>query len=172
MSLRARWLQFKKQSWDSRSAQDRRILTVLAVVLAPLIAYVLLWQPAHTGVARLETSLPLMRFQADWMRRQAEQVDMLQQRAKPSLLNPSEMKTAVERSAEAYQLRSAIESMEGIEPDGLRIAFSAVPYARWLEWARHLQQDQHIRIDTLDVVALHTEGMVKINATLVNGSGQ
>ena len=172
MSLKTRWIKFKKQAWDSRPAQDRRILKVLGVVLAPLLAYSVLWQPAHGGVARLEKQLPLMRIQADWMRRQADQVDLLRQRAKLSVLNPSDMKTAVESSAESYQIRSAIDSLQEIEPNGLRIAFSAVPYAQWLRWARYLQQNQHIRIDTLDVAALHTKGMVKIDATLVNGSGQ
>jgi general secretion pathway protein M len=169
MNLKARLLEFKKTSWDSRPVREQRALAAGAAVLAPFIFYFMLWQPAHDGVARLQKSLPLMRLQAELMQRQAAEVDALRQRAQPAMLNPTAMKTALENSAEAYQLRGAIQSLELMEPNGVRIAFSSVSYAKWLEWMRSLQRDHHIRVDTLSVVALQTEGMVKINATLVNG---
>ncbi len=167
-SMKATWEQFRKTAWDSRPPQDRRALTFAAAVLAPILAYLVLWQPAHSGVDRLQAQLPAMRTQAALMKREAREVDVLRQQAKPAMLNPSAMKTAIENSAEAFQLRGAIQSLEGMEPNGVRISFSSVPYAQWLDWVRRLQQEQHIRVDTLSVVALQTEGMVKIDATLVN----
>lgn len=169
VNLKTRWQQFRKTSWDSRSTQDRRALMAAAVVLAPILVYFVLWQPAHAGVARLEEKLPAMRTQAGLMKREVREIEVLQQQAKPTMLNPTEMKTIIENSAEASQLRSAIQSLEGMEPNGVRISFSSVPYALWLNWIRRLQQEQHIRVNTLSVVALQTEGMVKIDATLVNG---
>lgn len=169
MNIKARMLEWKKAAWDGRPARERRILAVGALALGPLASYFMLWQPAHEGVARLEKRLPLMRLQAAQMQRQASEVDVLRQRAQPALLNPTAMKTVIESSAATYQLRGAIESLEGMEPNGVRISFSSVPFAKWLEWMRALQRDQHIRVDTLSVVALQTEGMVKIDATLLNG---
>jgi len=172
MKLRERLRDLKKISWDSRPAHERRILAAGAVVLAPIAFYFLLWQPAHDGLARLEKNLPLMRLQAAQMQHQAAEVDALRQRAQPAVLTPTAMKTVLENSADAVQLRGTIESLEPMEPNGVRIAFASVPYAKWLEWMRGLQRDQHIRVDTLSVVALQTEGMVKINATLVNGANK
>ena len=169
MNLKTQWQELKKTSWDNRPVRERRILAAGALVLAPVAYYFLLWQPAHDGVAKLEQKLPLMRLQAAQMQRQAAEVDALRLHAQPAMINPTAMKTVLESSAAAFQLRSAIESLEGMEPNGVRIAFSSVPYAKWLEWMRSLQRDQHIRVETLSVVALQTEGMVKINATLVNG---
>lgn len=168
-NMKARWQQLRKTAWDTRPPQDRRALAFAAAVLAPVLAYFVLWQPAHTGVARLQAQLPAMRTQAALMKREAREVEVLQQQAKPAMVNPTAMKTAIENSAEAFQLRGAIQSLEGMEPNGVRISFASVPYAQWMGWVRRLQQEQHIRVDTLSVVALQTEGMVKIDATFVNG---
>lgn len=169
MNLKTRWQEFRKAAWDKRPAQERRILGIAAVVLAPVVFYFLLWQPAHEAVAKLDKALPLMRMQAILLKREASEVETLRQRAQPALLNPAAMKTAIENSATGYRLRGAIESLESVEPNGVRIAVSSVSYAQWLNWMRSLQRDQHIRVDTLSVVALPSEGMVKISATLVNG---
>lgn len=169
LSLKARWQQLRKTAWDSRPPQDRRALSLAAAVLVPTLAYFVLWQPAHVGVSKLQAQLPTLRTQAALMRREAREVEVLQQQAKPAMLNPTAMKSAIEDSAEAFQLRGAIQSLEGMEPNGVRISFASVPYGQWLAWVRRLQQEQHIRVDTLSVVALQTEGMVKIDATLVNG---
>lgn len=169
MSLKKKLQELKKTAWDSRPVRERRTLAAGAAVLAPVAAYFLLWQPAHDGIARLEKTLPLMRLQAAQMQRQAAEVDALRQRAQLALLNPSAMKTAIENSATLFQLRGAIESLDSVEPNGVRVNFSSVSYAKWLDWMRALQRDQHIRVDTLSVAPLQTEGMVKISATLVNG---
>ena len=172
MSLNTRWQEYKKAAWGQRPERERRILAAGAAVLAPALFYLLFWQPAHEGIARLEKTLPVMRMQAALMKREAAEVDTLRQRAQPALMTPAAMKAAIENSATMFQLRSAIESMENVEPNGVRVTFSSVPYAKWLDWMHSLQQAQHIRVDTLSVVALQSEGMVKISATLVNGVNQ
>lgn len=169
MNLNARWQELKKTSWGNRPLRERRVLAAGAAVLAPAVFYSLLWLPAHDGVDRLDKNLPLLRLQAAQMQRQVAEADTLRQRAQPAMLNPTAMKAVLENSAAAYQMRGAIESMEAVEPNGVRISLSSVPYAQWLEWVRSLQRDQHIRVETLSVVALQTGGMVKISATLVNG---
>ncbi len=170
MNLKTRLQELKKKFWDTRLPRERRVLALGAAVLAPLLAYSLLWQPSHVGIAALQQTLPLTRLQAAQMKRQAAEVDALRQRAQPALLAPAAMKTAIENSATLFQVRGSIESMDSVEPNGVRVTFSSVPYAKWLNWVRSLQRDQHIRVDTLSVVALQNEGMVKISATLVNGN--
>lgn len=169
MSLKTRWQEFRKKAWDRRPAHERRILGITSIVLTPLVIYFLLWQPAHQAVAKLEKVLPLMRMQALLMKRQAVEVEALRLRAQPASLDPAAMKTAIENSAASFKLRGSIETLESVEPNGVRITFSAVPYAQWLNWMRSLQHDQHIRVETLSVVALQSAGMVKISATLVSG---
>jgi type II secretory pathway component PulM len=47
-----------------------------------------------------------------------------------------------------------------------------VSFEQWLRWLRALQQEQHIRADSLSVAMLPQPGMVKISATLINGGNQ
>lgn len=172
MNMKTRWLEFKKTAWDKRPAKERRILGIASLVLAPVAVYFLLWQPAHDAVAKLNKSLPTLRMQAALVKQQAAEVAALKQRSQPAVLPPAAMKLAIENSAVSFQLRSSIEALDGVEPNGVRITISSVPYAKWLSWMRSLQQEQHIRVDMLNVVALQNPGMVKISATLVNGVAQ
>lgn len=169
MNVKSRLQLLRQRAWAGRTPQDRRALAIAAAVLVPSLTYAVLWHPAHEAIAGLQSQLPDMRMQVAIMKREAGEVELLQAQAKPAVLTSTAMKTAVENSAAEFQLRSSIESLDGIEPNGVRITFSSVPFAQWLSWMRHLQQEQHIRVNTLSVVALQTEGMVKINATLVNG---
>lgn len=169
MILKTRWQEFKKASWDNRPAQERRILSMASVVLMPMLVYFLLWQPAHTAISRLNKILPTLRMQDALLKRQATEASLLRQRSQPAILTPAAMKTAIENSAANFQLRNSIEALDGVEPNGVRIIFSSVSYAKWLKWMHNLQQEQHIRVETLNVVALQSPGMVKISATLVNG---
>lgn len=169
MKLKARWQEFRQSSWDSRPLQERRILSIAFIVLMPVVIYFLLWQPAHTAIVRLNKTLPTLRMQDALMKRQAAEASLLLQRSQPAILNPAAMKIAIENSAANFQLRNSIEALDGVEPNGVRIIFSSVSYAKWLKWMHNLQQEQHIRVETLNVVALQSAGMVKISATLVNG---
>ena len=166
------WLGFKKQFWDVRTAQERNLLKWLAWLLAPLLLYFVLWQPAHTAVQKLRVSVPQLAMQAERLRNQANEMELLRHRPKPALLDAQAMKAAVEDSAARNSLREAIATLEVQEPNALRIALASVSFEQWLRWLRVLQQEQHIRADSLSVAMLPQPGMVKISATLVNGGTQ
>jgi general secretion pathway protein M len=166
------WPAFKKTAWGDRSRRERQIISIASIILLPAMVYFVLWQPAHNEVAKLRSMLPVMRMQEARMKRQAEEVELLRHRSKPAVLDSFALKTVVETSATRYQLRDAMDQLDILEPNGVHIAFSSVPFAQWLRWIRDLQQEQHVRIDSLDVTALPSAGMVKINANLVNGTNR
>ncbi len=167
--MNAYWRAFRKAAWDDRLPRERQTIALGLLLLLPLLAYFALWQPAHRAVAKLQSTLPVMRAQAGQMKWQAEEAEALRLRPQPALLDATTLKALVEASVAQYQLGGTMERLDLLEPNGVRIAFSAVPYAQWLRWARHLQEEQHVRIDSLDVAALPSPGLVKINVTLVNG---
>lgn len=168
--MRQYWLTLRKAAWEDRLPRERRAIGLAAVILLPLLAYFVLWQPAHRAVARLRPALPLMRMQAAHMHRQASEVETLRQRSQPATLDALALKNVVEASAERAQLHTAMEQLEPLEPNSVRIAFSSVSFAQWLKWVGMLQQEQHIRVDSADIVALSSAGKVRINATLTNGT--
>jgi len=167
--MKARWQAFKKRHWDGRTAHERRTITFTALVLSPLLAYFLLWQPAHTANKKLRASIPTMRAQAAHLHTQAEEVEMLRHRPHPAMLDATALKTAVEASALRHKMREAISSLDAQKPNAVRIMLASVSFEQWVYWLRDLQQEQHIRVESVSIAALPQPGLVKINATLTNG---
>jgi general secretion pathway protein M len=170
--MKASWLDFKKRYWDARSVQEQKLLKVSVWLLTPLLLYLLLWQPAHSAVSKLQRSVPLLNMEAERLRNQAEEVEMLRHRAKPAMLDAVALKAAVEDSAARNGLREAVSSLELQQPNAVRISFAVVSFAQWLRWLSAMQQEQHIRADSVSVSMLLQPGMVKISATLINGGNQ
>jgi len=170
--MKAGWLEFKKRNWESRSAQERKVLKLTVWALIPVLIYFVLWQPAHLAVKKLRVSVPLMHMEAERLHTQAGEVEMLRHRPKPAMLDAVAMKSTIEDSASRHSLREAVSTLDLQEPNAVRITFASVSFEQWLRWLRALQQEQHIRADSVSVAVLPQAGMVKISATLVNGGAQ
>lgn len=170
--MKANWLSFKKRYWDIRTQQERNALKWTGWALTPILLYVVLWQPSHSSVQKLQLSVPRMHIDAERLQSQAEEVELLRHQPKPALLDAVAMKSTIENSAVRNNLREAISTLDMQEPNAVRISFASVSFELWLNWLRALQQEQHIRADSVSVAMLSQPGMVKISATLVNGGSQ
>ncbi len=170
--MKTRWQELRSKHWSSRPAQERRMIVWAAAVLLPVVYYFLLWQPAHRAVAKLHDTLPVLQAQAAKLTDEAAEVDALRHRPQLAALDAAALKTSVEESAQRHQLRAAINTLEMQEPNGVRVACDAIAFTAWLGWLRDLQQEQHIRADSISISALPQSGMVKISATLSNGNSQ
>ena len=170
--MNARWLALKKRHWDSRAARERQVLALAAWVLMPLLAYVVLWQPAHQAVAKLRPNIATLRLQAAHLQMQAAEVEMLRHRPKPALFDAAALQSAIEASAVRHQLRERLSTVDAQAPNAVRITLALVSFEQWLRWLRALQQEQHIRAESIGIAALPEAGMVKVSATLTNGGTQ
>lgn len=170
--MKTRWQEWRSKHWDSRSAQERRTVTLAAIVLLPIAYYFLLWQPAHHALAKLHGNVPALQAQAAKLHEQAAEVDSLRHRPQLAALDMPALKSSIDESAQRHQLRGSITTLETQEPNGVHIACEAIPFVAWLAWLRDLQQEQHIRADSVSVSALPQSGMVKISATLINSNIQ
>ena len=167
--MKANWMTFKKKYWDSRSAQEQKILKLFGWGLMPFLLYVVLWQPSHDAVKKLSVSVPVMHMQAERLLNQAAEVEILRHRPQPAVIDAVALKSAIEESASRQGLRDAISAIDLQQPNAVRISFTSVSFERWLHWLRVLQQEQHIRADSLSISSMPQPGMVKINVTLING---
>lgn len=170
--MKARLQQLRNQQWNNRPAQERRTILLGAVVLIPVIYYFMLWQPAHQALAKLHTAVPVLQAQSARLTEQAAEVEALRHRPQLAALDAMALKTSVDESAQRHQLRASITTLEIQEPNSVRIGCNAIPFAVWLNWLRDLQQEQHIRADSVSIAALPQSGMVKVSATLNNGNTQ
>lgn len=170
--MKARWEAFRKRHWDGRAPRERRAITLGAILLLPVLGYLLLWQPAHVANTKLRAGAPALRTQAAHLHTQVVEVEMLRHHPRPAVLNATALKAAVEESAARHQMRGAISALDAQEPNAVRIMLASVSFDQWVRWLRDLQQEQHIRAESLGIAALPQIGMVKISATLTNGGTQ
>ena len=148
------------------------MIALVAALLLPIAYYLLLWQPAQRAVAKLHSTLPTLQAKAIKLADQAIEVDALRHRPQLAVLDTTALKSSIEDAAVRSHLRTSITSLEAQEPNGVRITCDAISFATWLAWLRELQQDLHIRAESVSVSALPQTGTVKISATLVNGVTQ
>ena len=168
--MKARLKTLRLQHWDTRQQHERRGITIGALFVLPLLAYFLLWQPAHDAVGKLREKLPQLRMQTEQMRHAALQAEEIRHRPQLAVMDALAVKTAIEESATRLQLRDALTTIAAQEPNGARITLTSVSFEKWLIWLRELQQSQHIRIDSVAVTPLSEPGMVAVRATLTNGN--
>ncbi len=168
-SLKVHSQAFIKKHWLSRTPSERQILTLAASILLPLLTYLLLWQPAHTAVEKLHLNLPVMRAQALQLHAQAAEVARLRHLPKPAVLDAHSLKSAVEATLARHQMRDALSALDTQEPNAVQITLAAISFEQWLYFLHELQQEQHVRAESISIAALPQTGMVKITATLSNG---
>lgn len=170
--MKENWLILKARYWDVRTQQERNILKYFSWALTPVLIYFILWQPAHNAVQKLRVSVSVAHLEAERLRTHAAEVEMLRHRPKQTLLDAVALKVAVEDLAKRHSLHKAVSTLDLQEPNAVRITFASVSFEEWLRWTQALQQEQHIRADSLSVATLPQAGMVKISATLINGGAQ
>ncbi|HEY6096237.1 MAG TPA: type II secretion system protein M [Gallionellaceae bacterium] len=166
------WNDIKSRYWNTRSKHEQQILMVLIGVSLLLGFYLVLWRPAHSGVAKLQNSLPMLRVQATRLQQQAIEVEALRHRPKPAILDADNLKAAIEASAQRQQLRSALTSISLQDEHTVRLTFDSVPFSPWLKWLRNLQREQNVRAETVSVTATPQPGYVSASLTLTNEASQ
>jgi general secretion pathway protein M len=159
----------KGRHWDTLSATEQKTILRGAWILLPLMMYGLLWQPAHQALPQLQAALPQLRAQADQMQSIAGQIQSLRQKAQLAVLDSDALRIVVEKSAQAAGLPLVVAPGE---QNSVRVSAESVLFSRWLQWQQALEQNQHIRVASVMLVASPESGMVKLQATLTNGADQ
>lgn len=167
--MKTRIAQLKTAHWDTLSAAEQKTIRRGAVVLLPLLAYGLLWQPAHDALPKLQASLPALHAQAGQMAMQAGEVQNLRQRPQLAVLDSNALQSAVERSAGEAGLSMVVTPGE---QNSVHISAEALSFELWLQWLHTVEHAQHIRVASAMLSASPVPGMVKIQAVLSNGADQ
>lgn len=159
-----------KSRWAALTASEQNMVKWGAAVVLPILFYLMLWQPAHTNVAKLRTSVPQLRAQLAQIQAQAVEVQTLRQGAHPAMLEGAALQRIVTDAAEASGWGAPMFVIEQVDKQAVRVDAENIAFARWIKFLRELDNAHHIRADTLTVTPSPTSGMVKVNATLVNGA--
>lgn len=159
-----------KSRWAALTASEQSLVKWGAVVVLPALFYLLVWQPAHTNVAKLQMSVPQMRAQLAQIQAQAVEVQTLRQGAHPSVLEGEALRRIVTDGAEAAGWAAPMFVIEQADKQTVRVTAESIEFARWVKFLREIDSAHHIRAESLTVTPSPTSGMVKVNATLVNGA--
>lgn len=150
--------------WSQRAPRERLALAAATTLLLLAAIYLLLIEPAATGIPRLERTLPAARTQAEQLDRLLAEVASLKAKPQTATLAPAEARAAVERSLAAAGLKASrvVPLAEG----DLQITFASVPYAAWSTWLAGVERELGARASIVAARATGTPGATDIDVTL------
>jgi len=170
--MKSDFLMQMKSRWEALTASEQNMVKWGAAIVLPSLFYLLLWQPAHTNVAKLQTSVPQMRAQLAQIQVQAVEVQTLRQGAHPAMLEGDALRHIVAGAAEAVGWAAPMFVIEQADKQAVRVTAESIEFARWVKFLRELDSAHHIRADSLTVTPSPTSGMVKVSASLTNGASE
>jgi general secretion pathway protein M len=150
--------------WSERAPREKMILASGGVVLALVIAYLMLIEPAATGIARLERGLPQARAQAAQLDALISEVKALKGRPQVATVSPSEARASLEKSLAAAGLKAA--RIVPLADGDLQLTFSNVPFAGWALWLSSIERELGARTMGVNATATATAGHVDVELAL------
>lgn len=150
--------------WAQRAPRERLALAAAAAVVAIAAIYLLLIEPAATGIPRLERTLPAMRSQAEQLDRLLADVASLKSRPQPAVLPPAEARAALERSLQSAGLKAA--KIAPLSEGDVQLTFANVPYAAWTTWLAGVERELGAKAIAVAARATGTPGAADIEVTL------
>lgn len=147
--------------WLARTEKERNYLAVGGATVAGALVYMLLIDPAVTGIARLTKQLPELRVEAARMQALALEAGELA-RQPPTQVTPMN-KEALTASLTARSLAPTSVAMTG---DYAKLQFTGVSFAGLYSWLDAQRREHRIEVNDLAVTASTPLGQVDATLTL------
>jgi general secretion pathway protein M len=143
-----------RQFWIERAPRERMILGFGGAVLLLALLYLLLVEPAWTGIGRLERSLPQQRAKAAELDALLGEVKSLKSQPQVATVSPTEVKGAIEASLKRAGLKTT--RMVPLSDGDMQLTFANVPYGTWAAWLAGIERELGAR--TISVVVTGKDG--------------
>ncbi|MEX6502079.1 type II secretion system protein M [Pseudomonas zhanjiangensis] len=130
------------QRWRALAPSDRLALGGLAVFLAALSLYLLVWQPTQQGLARAREAFEQQRALHTYLQAQAPRARSLAGRSQAPV-DPARLQGLV--TASAAQQGLAVERLDSDANGALQVALQPAPFGQLLRWFAVLEE-QGVRI--------------------------
>lgn len=136
-----------------------------SIAVVVIILYLWLLQSATQARVRLQASVATLQTQAVQLEQQSAEYARL--RAAPApVVSQIDLRTLVQSHSDSAGLSQALIKIDVQDAHRVQVAFGAMSFADWLDWAQTLQSQQ-IRVEACRIEALSTAGLVSITASLV-----
>lgn len=138
-----------KQFWAERAPRERSILLIGGALLLAVIAYLIAVEPAWTGIARLERSLPQQRANAAELEALLAEVKALKARPAVATMSATDARGALEGSLTKAGLKAA--RIVPLSDGDIQLTFSDVPASKWAPWLASIERELGARATAVTV---------------------
>jgi general secretion pathway protein M len=165
-SLISQWRARALAYWVARTDQERKFLTIGAVVGLLALVYLLFVAPALEGRAQLRRSLPQLR-------QQAAQLQALAQEATELNAQPVPQVTPMTREALAASMATRGLTAQSLSMTGeyAKLQINGASFANLVMWLDAQRRESRIAVQDAVITALPTPGQVDANLTLHQNTG-
>lgn len=150
--------------WHERAPREKTVIALLGAVVALALAYLLLVEPALTGIKRLERGLPQTRSQTAQLDTLLGEVKALKARPQVATVSPTEARGAIDKSLAAAGMKAA--RIVPLSDGDVQITFANVPYAAWSTWLAGLERELGARAISVNANGTGTPGNVDVELAL------
>lgn len=155
--------------WRGLQARERVLIAAASVLLLITLVYALLWVPMQRDLRHLRVALPEAEAHLAQMRGQLALVQQLKA-SRPATGSSVSLQTAVEQSATAAGINSAISRLETRGPKTVDVSLDNVAFNNIVRWLSDLQKKHPIQIETATVDRQSAPGTVNVRLTLRTSS--
>lgn len=156
-----------RKAWESRSPRERRVITILGMVLSAVL-YLWLVSSADRARTRLRSNLPQLRVQAEEFEQQAAGYERIKVTPSPPP-SSGDLHALAQTQADILGLSHALNGIDALGDDQVQVTFKAVPFADWLKWTVAMQL-QRVRFEKGRIEALPEPGIVTVTGTFVRAT--
>jgi general secretion pathway protein M len=154
-----------KDFWSARAPRERAVLLLGGVLLAIVVLYLVAIEPAWTGIARLEKSLPQQRSNAAELEALLAEVKALKGRPAVATMSGAEARGALENSLGKAGLKAA--RIVPLSDGDMQLQFSDVPVSKWAPWLASVERELGARSTAVTVTGREaTPGNVDVDLAL------
>jgi general secretion pathway protein M len=150
--------------WNERAPRERLVLGTLGLVVLLTLLYLMLVEPAWSGIRQLERALPQSRAQSGQLDALLNEVKTLKSRPPVATVAPSEARGAVEKSLSGAGLKAT--RIVPLADGDLQIGFANVPYAQWTAWLAGIERELGARALRVTANATATPGNADVEIAL------
>lgn len=160
MDLQREFLQY----WSERAPRERRLLTAGAAFLLLVVFYLVLVDPAASGIRRLERLLPQTHAQAEELEALVAEAKSLRSAAPAAAPGAADARAAVASSLDAAGLKAA--HTVPLANGDMRLSFVDVPFAKWASWLATAERTLGVHAVTVTAKATASPGNADVELSL------
>lgn len=150
--------------WSERAPREKMILGTGGAVVVAALFYLLLIEPARSGIERLERGLPATRAQAARLQTLLTEVNALKARPQIATISASEARATLEKTLVTAGLKAA--RIQPLSEGDLQLSFVDVRYANWTTWLADTERTLGARAHSVSATRVTEAGNADIELVL------